>query len=79
MRPNEKPGRTYDELSSSALDLAPTERDAEGGKDPVLERRVVSSCRTMPSRNEVYAAVDGEREYQEYVLELFLTQEAHFD
>ena len=78
MRPNEKPGRTYDELSLLWISLLLNGMPREG-MDPVLERRVVSSCRTMPSRNEVYAAVDGEREYQEYVLELFLTQEAHFD
>jgi len=29
----------------------------------------------MPSRNEVYAAVDSEREYQEYVIEPSLAHE----
>ena len=33
----------------------------------------------MPSRNEVYAAVDSEREYQELVVEPSLSQEENFD
>ena len=33
----------------------------------------------MPSRNEVYAAVDSEREYQEYVVEPNLAQQDHYD
>jgi hypothetical protein len=33
----------------------------------------------VPSRNEVYAAVDSEREYQEYVVEPNLAQQDHYD
>ena len=33
----------------------------------------------MPSRNEVYAAVDSEREYQEYVVDPSLSEQESFD
>ena len=38
-------------------------------RDLVQQVLVVLLWRAMPSRNEVYAAVDSEREYQEYVVE----------